>query len=274
MEPRIGVIIVAGGSGRRMGGSIPKQFRLLGGQPVLARTIGSFAAALPGAEIVVVLPEQHIPFWRDLAARFEVPRHHVTAGGKERFDSVRCGLKALRSDPDLIAVQDGVRPLGTTEMIRRVAEAALTYGAAIPVVDPVDSFRQIDGDPKAADPKSHPTDRSRLRIVQTPQIFRSWLLREALEQDYRPEFTDDASVVEAAGYPVFLARGERGNLKLTTPEDFRVAEALLAAREGEDEPGDADNPTEEPAPTTHAAETCPGQEAAPTCGQQTLTDKQ
>ncbi len=250
MELRIGVIIVAGGSGRRMGGPIPKQFRLLGGEPVLARTIGNFAAACPGAEIVVVLPESHIPFWKDFSARFEVARHRIVAGGAERFDSVRCGLKALQSDPDLIAVQDGVRPLGSVEMIRHVAEAATTYGAAIPVIEATDSFRELDAEEttegresarearkrtgeEAAkeDPRSHPVDRSRLRIVQTPQIFRSWLLREAYEQDYRREFTDDASVVEAAGYPVHLARGERGNLKLTTPEDFIIAEALLSARE-------------------------------------------
>lgn len=264
---RIGVIIVAGGSGRRMGGGIPKQFRILGGQPVLARTIGNFAAAWPGAEIVVVLPESHIAFWKDLAARFEVARHRVVAGGAERFDSVRCGLAALQSDPDLIAVQDGVRPLGTVEMIRRVAETALRYGAAVPVVEPADSFREIEtvkgeankdeavkgeAAPEGSahngtapegsihegtlpdgseDPRSHPLDRSRLRIVQTPQIFRSWLLREAYEQPWRREFTDDASVVEAAGYPVSLARGERSNLKLTTPEDFIIAEALLEARD-------------------------------------------
>lgn len=287
---RIGVIIVAGGSGRRMGGTIPKQFRLLGGQPVLARTIGNFAAAWPGAEIVVVLPESHIAFWQDFAARFEVARHRVVAGGAERFDSVRCGLAALRSDPDLIAVQDGVRPLGSVEMIRRVAETALRYGAAVPVIEPADSFRQIEaaeegakegagegaeptGAARAAganasananagadaganaaagaganatagadteDPRSHPLDRSRLRIVQTPQIFRSWLLREAYDRPYSREFTDDASVVEAAGYPVSLARGERANLKLTTPEDFIIAEALLAAREERD--GEARDP--------------------------------
>lgn len=247
---RIGVIIVAGGSGRRMGGSIPKQFRLLGGQPVLARTIGNFATAWPGAEIVVVLPESHIAFWKDFAARFEVAHHQVVAGGAERFDSVRCGLAALRSDPDLIAVQDGVRPLGSVEMIRRVAQTALRYGAAVPVVEPADSFREIEaagketnptgsagadaGADREEDPRSHPVDRSRLRIVQTPQIFRSWLLREAYRQPYRREFTDDASVVEAAGYPVSLARGERSNLKLTTPEDFIIAEALLSAREEEE----------------------------------------
>ena len=237
---RTAVIIVAGGSGRRMGGNLPKQFRFLAGQPVLARTIGTFAAALPGAEIVVVLPEAHIPFWKNLAARFEVAEHRVTAGGAERFDSVRNGLEALASDPELIAVQDGVRPLGSPEMIRRVVEAAARDGAAIPVVEPVDSFRQtdgsIDGEGAAGASASHPVDRSRLRIVQTPQVFRAALLRGAYAAAFRREFTDDASVVEAAGHPVSLVPGERGNLKLTTPEDFIVAEALLAAREESDAP--------------------------------------
>ena len=223
---RTAVIIVAGGSGRRMGEGLPKQFRFLGNTPVLARTIGLFADALPGAEIVVVLPEGHISFWKDLAARFDVARHRVAAGGAERFDSVRCGLKALTGDLELIAVQDGVRPLGTAEMIRRVVRAAAEHGAAIPVVEPVDSFRETD-----SAGNSHPVDRSRLRCVQTPQVFRADVLRNAYAAEFRPAFTDDASVVEAAGHPVCLVPGERGNIKLTTPEDFIVAEALLTARE-------------------------------------------
>ena len=173
---RTGVIIVAGGSGSRAGGARPKQFRFLGGMPVLARTINTFAAALPGAEIVAVLPEQHIGFWKNLSARFDVAEHKIAAGGAERFHSVRNGLAALTSDPGLIAVQDGVRPLGSVAMIRRVAEAAAKHGAAIPVVE-----------------------------------------------------------------PVCLAEGERENLKLTTPGDFVIAEALIAAREEtENEEGTTD----------------------------------
>ena len=147
---RTGVIIVAGGSGSRAGGARPKQFRFLDGMPVLARTINTFAAALPGAEIVAVLPEQHIGFWKNLSARFDVAEHKIAAGGAERFHSVRNGLAALTSDPGLIAVQDGVRPLGSVAMIRRVAEAAAKHGAAIPVVEPVDSFRETDGEADAA----------------------------------------------------------------------------------------------------------------------------
>ena len=233
---RTGVLIVAGGS-RRCGGQLPKQFRLLGGQPVLARTINRFAEALPGARIVAILPAEYAAFWRDLAARFDVAAHTVAEGGAERFHSVRNGLMALPPETELIAVQDGVRPLAGVEMIRRVAEAAAASGAAIPVVEPVDSFRETDGPntPGAAaedtQTPSHIIDRRRLRIVQTPQIFRADLLRTAYEAPYDAAFTDDASVVERAGHAVRLVAGERTNLKLTTPEDFIVAEALLAARE-------------------------------------------
>ena len=222
---RVGVIIVAGGAGTRFGGRIPKQFALLGGEPVLARTIGSFAKALPGAPIVVVLPAAHIEFWHNLCARFDVAPHTVAEGGEERFFSVRNGLAALPDDVGLIAVQDGVRPLASSKLIRRTAAAAAEHGTAVPVVEPADSYRQTAGT------VSHAVDRRRLRIVQTPQIFRAGLLREAYGADYRPEFTDDASVVETAGHSICLCDGERQNLKITTPEDFAVAEALLAARE-------------------------------------------
>lgn len=219
-----GVIIVAGGSGSRMGGRLPKQFLLLKGLPVLAHTLRNFAEALPGAQIVVVLPEQHLDFWHDLAARFDTAPHTAVAGGTERFHSVRNGLSALDPHTELIAVQDGVRPLGSCELILRTVRAAAEHGAAIPVVEPVDSYRTTDGDGT-----SHILDRRRLRIVQTPQVFRAELLRSAYAAEYRAEFTDDASVVEYAGHPVFLCPGERTNLKITTPEDLVVAEALYEA---------------------------------------------
>ncbi|MDE6623528.1 MAG: 2-C-methyl-D-erythritol 4-phosphate cytidylyltransferase [Alistipes sp.] len=222
---RIATIIVAGGSGSRCGGGLPKQFRLLGGRPVLARTIDRMAEALPGAEIAVVLPEGYLDFWKNLAARFDIAGHAVVAGGEERFHSVRNGIEALRSDPELIVVQDGVRPLVTVETIRRVAAEAERSGAAIPVVLPVDSFREAEGE------RSHVVDRSRLRIVQTPQIFRADLLREAYRAEFDRQFTDDASAVERLGHPIALVEGDRTNLKLTTEEDFTLAEALLALRE-------------------------------------------
>ena len=212
---RSAVIIVAGGSGRRMGASLPKQFLFLGNEPVLVRTVRAFAEALPGAELVVVLPEAHIAYWRDLAARFDVPRHTAVAGGSERFDSVRQGLEAVSDEAELIAVHD----------------AARKEGAAVPAVAPADSVRTVDGD------ASHPLDRSRLRLVQTPQVFRADLLRRAYAADFSPAFTDDASVVEAAGHAVALCEGDRRNLKITAPEDLLCAEALL---HGADETGEAE----------------------------------
>ncbi len=222
---RTAVIIVAGGSGSRMGASKPKQFLFLGNEPILARTLRNFAEALPEARIVLVLPQAHIAYWHDLAARFDLPAHTVVAGGDTRFHSVRHGLQALPEETELIAVQDGVRPLASHELILRTIAAAAACGAAIPAIAPVDSVRIVDAK------RSQLLDRNRLRMVQTPQVFRADLLRKAYEVEFRPEFTDDASVVEAAGYPVALCEGERQNIKITTPEDLLHAEAILQQAE-------------------------------------------
>lgn len=215
------VIIVAGGSGKRMQSALPKQFMMLGGLPVVAHTINTFSEALPGAEIVVVLPEEHIPLWRNLAARFDIAVHRCIAGGKERFHSVKNGLDALSEEVEYVAVHDGVRALATKKMILRVQLAAEETGAAIPVTEVVDSYRRVDGS------ESYIVPRSELRIVQTPQTFSAELLRRAYEQPFSDKFTDDASVVEALGAKITLVEGERRNIKLTTPEDMLIAERLL-----------------------------------------------
>ena len=205
-----GVIIVAGGSGSRLGGPLPKQFRMLGSLPVLGHAINAFARTLHSTQIVVVLPEGQIDFWKNLAARFDIAKHTCTAGGPQRFHSVRNGLSALPRTVALIAVHDGVRPLVSSDLILKAVECAAAHGTAIPVVEAVDSLRQLTPD------GSHPIDRNTLRIVQTPQVFDAELLRRAYELDYSPDFTDDASVVERAGHAVTLCHGERGNLKITT----------------------------------------------------------
>ena len=215
------VIIVAGGSGKRMQSALPKQFMMLGGLPVVAHTINTFSEALPGAEIVVVLPEEHIPLWRNLAARFDIAVHRCIAGGKERFHSVKNGLDALSEEVEYVAVHDGVRALATKKMILRVQLAAEERGAAIPVTEVVDSYRRVDGS------ESYIVPRTELRIVQTPQTFSAALLRRAYEQPFSDKFTDDASVVEALGAKITLVEGERRNIKLTTPEDMAIAERLL-----------------------------------------------
>lgn len=222
-EPRVGIIIVAGGSGRRMGSVLPKQFSLIGGQPILARTINAFRKALPTSRIVVVLPAEYIDFWKNFSARFEVVKHSVIEGGEERFHSVHNGIEALSDAVDLIAVQDGVRPFASKEMILRVVDCALKNGAAIPVVNAVDSYRRVEGE------ESHIIDRTPLRIVQTPQIFAAPILRAAYDTPFRKEFTDDASVVEYSGEKITLCEGEYTNIKITTPADIVIAEAIARA---------------------------------------------
>ena len=219
-QPRVGVIIVAGGSGKRMGGALPKQFSFVGGEPILARTINAFRKALPSSRIVVVLPAEYVEFWKNLSARFEVAKHSVVEGGDERFYSVRNGIEALSDAVDLIAIQDGVRPFASKEMILRAVECAAKNGSAIPVVKAVDSYRMVDSE------ESHIIDRGPLRIVQTPQIFAAPILRAAYDTEFRTEFTDDASVVEYSGEKVALCEGEYTNIKITTPADLVIAEAI------------------------------------------------
>ena len=220
-----GVIIVAGGSGSRMQSALPKQFLMLGGMPVVARTINIFSEALPNAEIVVVLPDEHIALWENLRARFDVARHRIVAGGTERFHSVLNGINALSDEVEYIAVHDGVRAMASKKLIIRAMLAAEEHDAVIPVVDVVDSYRRVEG------AESYIVPRAELRIVQTPQIFKAHVLRDAYNVDFSATFTDDASVVEAAGGHITLVEGERTNIKLTTPEDMAYAEWLLSREE-------------------------------------------
>ena len=204
-----------------MQSAIPKQFLMLGGEPIVARTISTFSEALPGAEIVVVLPEAHMPLWENLRARFDVAPHRIVAGGVERFHSVLNGINALSSEVEYIAVHDGVRALVSKRLIIRAMLAAEEHDAVIPVVDVVDSYRRVEGE------NSYIVPRADLRIVQTPQIFNAQLLRDAYNVEFNAAFTDDASVVEARGGHITLVDGERTNIKITTPEDIALAECFL-----------------------------------------------
>lgn len=220
------VIIVAGGRGTRFGGPLPKQFLELAGRPVLMRTIEAFASAgISGLEIVVVLPPDQHGLWRDLCRKhgFEVP-HVVASGGASRFESVRNGLRVAQAPGEgVIAVHDGVRPLASQAMIGRVMHVAQHSGAAIPVVPVTDSVRRL-----GPDGASHSVPRSQLRAVQTPQAFNAALLRQAYRVEPSDAFTDDASVVEAAGHTVTLVEGEPSNIKITHPADIAVAEILMS----------------------------------------------
>ncbi len=216
-------IIVAGGIGKRMASPVPKQFLLLRGKPVLCHSIAAFHRFDPAMQLIVVLPKEQITIWRALCIghHFSI-EHTVVTGGAERFHSVQEGLKEVKHD-GLVAVHDGVRPLVSVELITRCFTAASAHGAAIPVVPVGSSMRQVSGDSSLA------LDRASLRIVQTPQCFSVPLLRKAFELPYDPAFTDEATLTERSGAPVHLVEGEERNIKVTTPMDLRMAEALLEA---------------------------------------------
>lgn len=219
-------IIVAGGSGKRFGSEMPKQFLPLDRKAVLMHTIEKFDLA--GASIVVVLPAEHQEMWMSMCKEnnFAVT-HTIATGGKTRFESVKNGIAAIENlaDGDLVAVHDGVRPLASVELINRCYYTAQETGSAIPVVNPSDSIRQV-----MDDGTSRQLLRSSLRAVQTPQTFRAELLKGAYDAEESPLFTDDASVIESAGHQVTLVEGEVINIKITTPIDMIIAIELIKER--------------------------------------------
>lgn len=214
-------LIVAGGKGLRMGSELPKQFLPIGGKPVLMHTLEAFHRFDSGIDLVLVLPEEQQKYWKQLCDEYRFTiRHLVADGGETRFHSVKNGL-ALVSGPGLVAVHDGVRPFVSQEVIRRCYTMAATKQAVIPVVDIVETVRQVAGS------GSRTVSRDDYKLVQTPQVFDAGLLKEAYARDFMPSFTDDASVVEAMGVPVYLVEGNRENIKITTPFDLKIAATLL-----------------------------------------------
>ncbi|WP_303309503.1 2-C-methyl-D-erythritol 4-phosphate cytidylyltransferase [Hymenobacter sp. BT730] len=219
-------IIVAGGSGTRMGADRPKQFLNLLGEPVLLHTLRRFAEpALQVQRIVLVLPADAFATWQQLCTEhaIQIP-HTVVAGGASRWASVRLGLAEVAgsNNEGIVAVHDGVRPLTSFSVINNTYLAAEAHGAAVAAVVPKDSVRGLSKD------GSYALDRSRLRLVQTPQCFELNLLQRAYQMPELSTFTDDASVVEDL-HPIRLVEGDYRNLKITTPEDLLVAEAFLRA---------------------------------------------
>lgn len=214
-------LIVAGGKGLRMGTDIPKQFLPIGGKPVLMRTLEAFHAYSQAMQLIVVLPHSQQTYWARLCEEyhFSLP-HRVADGGETRFHSVRNGLAWVEA-PGRVGVHDGVRPFVSPEVIARCYALAATKKAVVPVIPVVETVRRL------ANGGSLTVNREEYRLVQTPQVFDVELLKKAYEQPYSPAFTDDASVVEALGVPVALTEGNRENIKITTPFDLRVAEALL-----------------------------------------------
>lgn len=215
------IIVVAGGSGKRMNSAVPKQFLTLSGTPVIAVTFNRLSSAIPGSRFTVVIAERDMNYWAE-CSKF-IPFHssiNIAFGGPERFHSVKSGLSFVLNE-ETVAVHDAVRPLFATEVIRQGFLVAGKSGSAIPVIPLSESIREING------ALSKAADRNRYRLCQTPQFFQAALLLDAYRQSYLQSFTDDASVVEAAGHAIRLIDGNPENIKITTSSDLRFAEAML-----------------------------------------------
>ena len=232
------VIIVAGGKGLRMGSDIPKQFLPIGGKPVLMRTIERFREYSADLQIILVLPEAQQQYWRELCQQYDFPLpkqgeseglYLLANGGETRFHSVQNGLALIPDDAEgVVGVHDGVRPFPSVDVIRRCYETAREKKAVIPVVPVVETLRHINSPSRSGgDGGGFTVPRDEYRLVQTPQTFDIQLLKAANRQPYNDGFTDDASVVESYGHPVTLVDGNRENIKITTPYDIVVAEALI-----------------------------------------------
>jgi len=218
-------VIVAGGSGQRMGTAKPKQFLFLRDRPVLWYSISVFLEAFEDILIKLVLPEEYIFLGEELKAAFKEKSENiqVVAGGLTRFQSVKNGLQLTEPD-SVVFVHDGVRCLVSKELIRNCYNLALTAGSAIPAIAATDSIRIVkDGLHSVA-------NRNNVRIIQTPQTFLTNIILPAFDQEYNPAFTDEATVVEAIGTPVFLIEGEFQNIKITRPIDLLIAEKILEER--------------------------------------------
>ena len=221
-------IIVAGGTGQRMGTTLPKQFLAIEGKSILLHTIDQFISAFSDINFVIVLPADYIHEGENLIAASGLSQSfQFVAGGDTRFQSVKNGL--AQADPaSIVFVHDAVRCLLTPDLIQRCYQQAVEKGSAIPAVSSTDTVRIIEGT------KHHVVDRANVMMIQTPQTFNAAILKKAFEQAYQPSFTDEANVLEASGNEVYLIEGEHENIKITRPLDLAIAEYILAKRASKD----------------------------------------
>jgi len=204
-----------------MQSEIPKQFITIAGKPLLMHTLDKFHNYSEDLEIKLVIPSPFIEFWNSLCKRFDfITPHQVIEGGSSRFFSVKNGLQGIRNQ-SLVAIHDGVRPLVSSETIQRVFQSAEEMGNAVPVVNINESIRRITTE------SNIPVSRNEFKVIQTPQCFHSEILIRAYSQDYREDFTDDATVIEALGIKINLVDGNYENIKITRPVDLKMAEAFL-----------------------------------------------
>ena len=214
-------IIVAGGQGLRMNSPVPKQFIKLDGKPILLHSLNKFLETDPTIDIILVLPEEHLKYWEQLCQEFMFNKPvSIAMRGETRFHSVKSGLEFVKEE-SIVGIHDAVRPLVSSKTILAAYKAAEMYGNAVPAVPINDSIRQIESTRTIA------VDRSRYCATQTPQCFSSAIIKKAYEQEYRYTFTDDAMVVEAMGEQIRLVDGNPDNIKITSPKDLVIAEALL-----------------------------------------------
>jgi 2-C-methyl-D-erythritol 4-phosphate cytidylyltransferase len=214
-------IIVAGGSGSRMQSTTPKQFLEVGGIPILMRTIKAFHKYSQELIIILVIPSDQFDYWNEIVTKhkFSIP-HKLVPGGTSRFESVKNGLHALQGN-GFVAIHDGVRPFISTRVIGDCFDSAKKYGSGVAVVTPKDSIRKI------LEGGNRSTERDHYRLVQTPQTFEISIIKEAYMATLDKGFTDDASVAENNSNTIALVEGEYRNIKITTPEDIKIAQALL-----------------------------------------------
>lgn len=215
------IIITAGGVGQRMGANVPKQFLPLAGIPILCRTLMAFHRALNQAHLIVTLPKEHFGTWKELAEQHNMPEHQVCEGGNTRFYSIKNAL-ALVPDKAIVLVHDGVRPLVSQNTILQAVEMTSDRGSAIPYLPISASLRRINGDGT-----SRVEDRKGMVQIQTPQGFDAQKLKLAYQLPFEDRFTDDATVFEAQGFPLFFFEDDQKNIKITTPNDLCWAEQLL-----------------------------------------------
>jgi 2-C-methyl-D-erythritol 4-phosphate cytidylyltransferase len=220
MKKKLFAIIVAGGSGNRMQSTQPKQFLKLMGLPILMHTINAYIKAVPSIEIILVLPGNHFSFWKSLCDEhnYSVP-HLLVEGGETRGQSVLNGLEKI-GDDGIVAIHDGVRPFVSERMIRESFKMAESKGSAIAAVDLKDSIRIV------TEMGSHAVDRNQYKIIQTPQVFRTDIIRESYQKVGNLNLSDDATIAELAGFEIYLVEGSYDNIKITTPEDLMVAEKI------------------------------------------------
>ncbi len=216
------MVVVAGGSGSRMQSDIPKQFIKLIGKPILMHTLERLMDFNHSMEIVLVLPQNQMDFWKQLCEEYNFTvQYTLASGGSTRFESVKNGLAKIKGNC-LVGVHDGVRPFVSNSTLESCFSIAEKYESAVPVTDAIESIRKVSGD------SSESVDRQFYKMVQTPQVFSFAKLLKAYEQPYSNQFTDDASVFESAGFKIYLSHGNLENIKVTTPMDLLIGEALMS----------------------------------------------